>query len=422
LLAAWVQSCVGTGAGYVALLLLTYRHLHTSWAVAAVLLAEFVPAIAFGSWFGGWADRYSRRLLIVAGNLMQAVAYGALAFAHTGVPIVGLALLAGVGNSLQRPSLRAALPVVAGDARQVAAAWFDTCRWVGLTVGPLVAAALIAISGTALPLAVNAVSFVIAAAAVATIAVDTPAGARTEEHMTGSGLRDGLAIAFAAPSIATVIACSAGAVIAGGLLNVCEPIFATHVLHGSGSDYALLVTCYGVGMVAAATRVARRGEAAAGVLIRRYLAAVVLSAAGLSGSAIAGSLAVATVAFAVTGYANALQLVSATQLIQLRVANAVQGRLFGAKDTVEGVSFLLGLVGAGALVTAVGVRLTLATGALICAACAVVAAAMLHRSASAATAPVPARDAVGPDLLPVVPPPVTFPLPAPVVDESRRSA
>jgi len=47
LLAAWAQSCLGTGAGYVALLLLTYRYLHTSWAIAAVLLADFLPAIAF---------------------------------------------------------------------------------------------------------------------------------------------------------------------------------------------------------------------------------------------------------------------------------------------------------------------------------------------------------------------------------------
>src|SRR5579871_3723403 len=110
LLAAWAQSCIGTGAGYVALLLLTYRHLHTSWAISAVLLAEFVPAIVFGSWFGSLADRYSRRLLIVLGNLLQAAAYGGLTISHTAVPIVGLALLAGLGNSLQRPALRSALP------------------------------------------------------------------------------------------------------------------------------------------------------------------------------------------------------------------------------------------------------------------------------------------------------------------------
>ena len=56
--------------------------------------------------------------------------------------------------------------------------------------------------------------------------------------------------------------------IAGGLLNVCEPFLARRVLHGSGSDYALLVTCYGLGMVLASGLVARRADATARVLLR----------------------------------------------------------------------------------------------------------------------------------------------------------
>ncbi len=363
LLAAWLQSCLGTGAGYVALLLLTVRYLHSAWAVTAVLLADFLPAIVLGTIFGALADRHSRRRLVVIANLVQAAAWVGLAFVHTAAPILTLAVLAGVGNALQRPAMRAALPVVAGDARQVAAAWFDTCRWLGITVGPAIAAALFAISGVALPLALNGLSFLLAAAAISTLAIERPASSGHHEEAAGSGLRDGLSIAFAAPAVAAVIACSAAAVIAGGLLNVCEPLLATKVLHGSGSDYALLVACYGAGMVTGSVLVARRGEVEAALIIRRYLAALLLSGLGMAASAIVGSVAPATIAFAATGYANALLVVSETQLIQLRVPNAVQGRLFGAKDTLEGAFYLLGLLGAGALVAAGGVRLTLATGA-----------------------------------------------------------
>ena len=200
-------------------------------------------------------------------------------------------------------------------------------------------------------------------------------------------MRAGLAEAFAAPGIAALIACSAGSIIAGGLLNVCEPLLATKVLHGSGSDYALLVACYGAGMVAASALVARRGNMSAGVLIRRYLAAQTLTAVGMAGSAIVGSVGPATIAFAATGYANALLVVSETQLIQLRVPSAVQGRLFGAKDTVEGACFLIGLLGAGALVAAAGVRVTLATGAAICAVCMLAALATLLRAGTPSETP-----------------------------------
>ena len=187
LLGAWAQSCLGTSAGYVALLLLTYRHLHTSWAVAAVLLVDFLPVIAFGSLFGLLADRYSKRLLIVVANLLQAVAYGGLALSHTAVPILGLALLAGVGNAMLRPALRSALPQIAGEDKQVAAALYDTCRWLGLTVGPLLAAGLIAVSGLALPLALNGLSFVIAAAVMATLAIESPPARR---HAPGGAIRN----------------------------------------------------------------------------------------------------------------------------------------------------------------------------------------------------------------------------------------
>jgi hypothetical protein len=127
--------------------------------------------------------------------------------------------------------------------------------------------------------------------------------------------------------------------------------------------------------------VARRGNVAARVLIRRYLDAQILTAVGMFGSAIVGSVWPATLAFAATGYANALLLVSETQLIQLRVPGAVQGRLFGAKDTIEGACFLFGLLGAGALVATEGVRVTLASGAGICGVCALVAIATVHTRA-----------------------------------------
>jgi Major Facilitator Superfamily len=377
LLGAWLQSCLGTGAGYVALLLLAVR-LHSAWILTLVLLADFLPAIGLGAWFGSLADRYSRRLLIVAGNLLQAGAYFGLVYSHRAVPIIALALLAGIGNALQRPALRSALPLIAGEVQQAAAAWFDTCRWVGITVGPLLAAGLFVVSGVGLPLALNGLSFLLAAAVIGTLPADSVRSARAERHGAADAGRSNLRAALALPGIAGILGCSSGIVIAGGILNVCEPLLATGVLHGSGSDYALLVACYGVGMVTATVLVARRGDAGGRTLIGRYVAALLLSALGMEGSAISSSIGTATVAFAATGYANALLVVSETQLIQLRVPNAVQGRVFGLRDMVEGAFFLAGLVGASALVAAGGVRFALGSGAVACGFCLLAAAALLY--------------------------------------------
>jgi MFS family permease len=379
LLGAWLQSCLGSGIGYVALLVLVLRDVHTSWAVPAVLLADFVPAVALGTSFGLLADRFSKRLLAVGANLVQAAAWAGLVFSHSAASIIGLALLSGVGNALLRPALRSALPIVAGEAAQAAAAWYDACRWIGITVGPIIAAGLFAALGLALPLALNAVSFLVAAAVLATVAVaPTPRLERGEPNGAAGGLRSGLAVAFGAPGIAVVIITSACAVIGGGLLNVCEPLLAKSVLHGSNSDYALLVASYGAGMVAATAWVARNAGVVARVLIHRYVDAQILFAAGIFASAIVGSVLPAAFAFAATGFGNALVNVSEIQLIQLRVPGSVQGRLFGAKDTLEGAAYLIGLVGAGVLVATEGVRVTLAIAAGICGVCGLAAAAALR--------------------------------------------
>jgi hypothetical protein len=289
-------------------------------------------------------------------------------------------VLAGVGNALLRPALRSALPLVAGDAKQVAAAAYDACRWIGITAGPVLAAALFAVWGLALPLALNGASFLVAAAVMLTVPIDAPARAAPDSEQPPAGVRAGLATAFRAPGIAALIACSAASVVAGGLLNVSEPILATRVLHGSGSDYALLVACYGLGMVSASALVVRRGDPTAGVLRGRYLAALSLTAGGMAASAAVASVELAMIAFAATGFANALLLVSETQLIQLRVPSGVQGRLFGGKDTAEGAAFLAGLLAAAPLVAGAGVRAALALGAAICLASALAAALALGRA------------------------------------------
>jgi hypothetical protein len=170
-------------------------------------------------------------------------------------------------------------------------------------------------------------------------------------------------------------------VTAGGVLNVCEPLLAVKVLNGSSSDYAVLAGSFGIGMVAASLYVMRRGAMPDSVLVRRYLAALAVASIGMLAGAAAANIWMATVAFAATGYANALMLVSETQFLQLRVPAGVQGRLFGAKDALEGACFLGALVLAGALVTAAGVRFTLAVAAGICAAAATAAAILLRSEA-----------------------------------------
>ena len=91
-LLASLQSSFGNAIGYVALLLLAFDRFHSAWAVSLVLLADFLPAIALAPLFGAFADRFARRSLCVAADLLRCAACVGLSFAGSFTAILGLAL------------------------------------------------------------------------------------------------------------------------------------------------------------------------------------------------------------------------------------------------------------------------------------------------------------------------------------------
>ena len=94
--AAHAQSSLGTGAGYVALLVLAYERLESPWAISLVLLADFLPSMFLGPIFGAAADRWSRRWCAATADIARALAFVSLAFFD------GFALTVGAGAARRR--------------------------------------------------------------------------------------------------------------------------------------------------------------------------------------------------------------------------------------------------------------------------------------------------------------------------------
>src|SRR4051794_35483875 len=116
-LLAQAQGALGAGAGYVALLVLAYDRIGSAWAATAVLLADLAPAMLLGPLMGALVDRTCRLRCAVASDLIRAAAFAGLVFVG-GVPgMIGLALLAGVGTALFRPSTYALIPGLVAEER-----------------------------------------------------------------------------------------------------------------------------------------------------------------------------------------------------------------------------------------------------------------------------------------------------------------
>ena len=381
-LLASLQSSVGNAVGYVALLLLAYDKFRSPWAVSLVLLADFVPSIVLAPVFGALADRSSRRVLVVGGEVVCGAAFVGLAFADSFAVVLTLALVAGLGTALYHPAAKASLAGLAGERAEDAMGALVTTWSAASVAGPAVGAALLLAVSPSVLLLLDAATFAVSALVMSRLALDgeEPAGdavaasdnvnlaiaagelvtAHDADAAVGHGVRAGLRAARGVAGLGAVIGAGAAATLAFSLMNVAEPLLATDELDAGGAGFALLVCAYGIG----ATIGSLRGRADAQFLVGG------LAAGGLSlcASAIAMTLPVATVTFLATGLFAGVVMSSDHQLVTRMAPAAIRGRIFGLKDSLDALAFCTAFVGGGVIASLGGSRAVFAVsgaGALI---------------------------------------------------------
>ncbi len=358
---AHFQSQLGSGAAYVALVLIAYQRFRSGWAVALVLLADFLPGIVLSVPFGALADRCSRRQLAVGADLLRAGAFVALALVPSFTATLALALLAGVGSAMFRPAVNAALPeLVTTEQRSAATALYGALSNIGLTVGPGLTALVLLLSSPATVLAVNGATFLISAVLLSAV----PLGRGSAQHSEASvwaATSVGARTLVRVPGLSALLLIGAMTILAGALMNVAEPLLAIGPLHAGNAGYSLLVGVYGSGMVVGSLVNASAGSRVAG-LRRRWLIGVAVNGIGMLGSAAAPSLTWAVASFALTGLSNALIIGPELRLFQELVSERLLGRAFGLRDMLSNIAFVLAFLAAGVLLSVLGVRSLFALG------------------------------------------------------------
>jgi MFS family permease len=356
--AALAQSALGTGAAYVALLLVALDRFDSPWAIGLVLLADVVPAMVLGPLFGAFADRWSRRTCMILADVVRAVAFLGLVLVDGFVATFFLALLAGVGTGLFTPAALAALPSLVEERRLPAAtSLFGALADFGFIAGPAAAAAVLLIGGPETILAANAITFAVSALALAALRFgEAPAGSGVEGARPSllRETREGLVATAGMAGLRVILVASGAALLFGAIFNVGQPLLAQEELGSSDAGFGLLVTAYGLGFIAGTLSGSRGGELS--VLRRRYLSGAFLMALGFAASGLAPSVPAALVTFLAAGYGNGMLLIYERLLIQALVPDAFSGRVFGIRDAITAWAFAVGFVAGPLLLDVVGTR------------------------------------------------------------------
>jgi predicted MFS family arabinose efflux permease len=361
-----VTSQAGDWLYNLALLAFVYERTGSTAWVGITTAARILPEVALGPIGGVLADRYDRRVVMIASDLLRAATMGALAVvALTGAPVILAPLLAAVctaAGAAYPQCVVAVMPRLVG-AGDLAAA--NAAR-IGITslcviAGPALGAGLLLLSSTAVVFAVNGATFLLGAAVVTALpreALRRPTVAVDEVHASiGADLAVGWRALREHPDALPLVGADVVSSAIYGALTVLFVLVGERLGLGA-AGYGYLLSALGVGGVLSAGLAHRAASS------DRPRRALIVAAAAIGVSLVAltlsGSLSVAVVLAAAIGAGLFATEVVADTTLQRSLDPAVFARAYGLAVPACVAGIAAGALLAPPCVAVIGLNGTLA--------------------------------------------------------------
>ncbi|MER3412569.1 MAG: hypothetical protein C4305_09935, partial [Thermoleophilia bacterium] len=347
---ATLASGIGTWLAVIALTVDVFDRTGSASWVSALLIADFLPAVAIGLLLGPLVDRLSRRGLMIGADLARAIVFVALPFADSARHIVVLAALAGVATGLFRPASYAGLPNTVSD-RDLAQAnsLLRAAEYLTIMAGTLAGGVVAEAFGPDPAYFANAATFLCSAALLARIPSRQLQAGRSSSQGHWRDVGEGLLVVARSRALLTVFVVWNIVLLAAGATNVAEVALAKVSFSAGDLGFGLLWTATGVGQ-------ATGSLLAASWLERRGLRAVYAGAVALMAGGVSPNVWVALVCVAVGGAGNGAAVVYNSLLVQRGAPDHLRGRAFTVLMSATFAAMGVGMVAGGPLTDAVGAR------------------------------------------------------------------
>jgi dTMP kinase len=374
---ATLTSTVGDWMGFFAIITLTATILEGNqalFAVSGVMAARVVPSLFLGPMAGVMVDRWDRKRVMIVTDIARGVVMALIPFTDEILTLVLATLVIEVMSSLFAPAKDAVLPALVQRRQLVLANQVNLLSTYGtLPVGALLNAAFVAVAVAvapaesflgarpiALPIWVNAASYLLSAALL--LPLDVPVNVRRgTSHVAGfdeshppsawQQLLEGFRFITGQPVIrALIVGVMVAFAAAGVVISVGE--FFARLLNGGPSGFGVLVGLVGVGLVL--------GLAVAAPLSERLQPERLFAPGiGLAGGALVVIALMPTLAWVAApallmGIGAGVAFIIGYTILQQRSSDAIRGRTFAAFNSgvraalfgaTVAVPFLVGLIG-----------------------------------------------------------------------------
>lgn len=378
-------SAAGTWFHSLAAGLLVYRQTDSELLLGVLAFGQFAPQLALGPWAGVAADRFDRRRMIAATQLVAAalsvllasLAWAGLATAWVAI-VISLAL--GTVGAVATPAAQAFVGSLVPPDRLASAIGLNSMTYnLARAVGPALAGLLVAGVGIPAAFAVNAASYLALVVGVSLVQPHAEAAKPSGER---GRFRDTVRLVARDPVLASLLVIVAIAGICSDPINTLSPAFAL-AFDRADSSAGFLIGVFGAGAVAAALLLSGRVTASPA----RMSVTLLMLGGGLVLFSTIRVLPVALVFLFLAGFGFLASNSAATAQLQLRVQPHERGRVMALWTMAFlGLRPAASLVD-GAIASAAGVRVAgvvLAAPAVVAAAAALV---ITRRRRTAVSAP-----------------------------------
>lgn len=378
-------SLVGTWMQQVAIAWLVYRLTNSPFLLGVVGFVSQIPTFLFSPIAGVIADRYSRKNMLVATqvlSMVQALILSLLILTrHIHVwHIVVLGALLGIINSFDIP-IRQAFTVEMiehkedlGNAIALNSSMVNAAR----LIGPSIAGLLIASAGEGVCFLLNGLSYLPVIASLRAMKVTSQKRSAPGRHIFLE-LKEGFRYAVHSPPIAVILILVGLVSLMGVPYQVLMPVFARDIFHGGPYTLGFLIAMSGVGALIGALYLAsRRSTAGLGGLI---VLTAALFGVGIIAFSLSRVLWVCMSVLLLCGFGMMVHMAASNTVLQTIVEEDKRGRIMSFYT----MSFMgmapFGSLLAGSVANKLGAPHTLLLGGLCC----VIGACIFARKLSSLT-------------------------------------
>jgi MFS family permease len=348
---ARVISFVGDALSLVALMLYVADTTGQAIAVSLLLLVgDFAPSL-LSPLTGAIGDRFDLRRVMISCELVQGGLLVVIALTLPPLPLL-LALVAAraIAGQVFLPASRAALPALVRDRELGVANSVLGFGTNGAEVaGPLLAAALLPLTGIRGVLLVDAASFLVSALLLTRLRALPPAPVEHRAALLRDA-REGLRYLLSVPAVRVITLGFCAVVLCNGIDDVALVLLAKDTFGAGDSAVGLLLASVGVGLFAGYALLARYSRRAS--MAALLVAGFAISSVGNLLTGLAWAVAAALAVQTVRGLGIAAMDVATNTLLQRLVPAGMLGRVFGNLYGAIGFAAALSYLGGGLLLDA----------------------------------------------------------------------